>query len=70
MDEDLKRDPEGQDRQFTQLMDQVKELKEENIQLRNRLNEKDTQDKENKVCYLFGTRQTHFESSKSNSNYN
>ena len=51
VDEDLKRDPESQDRQFTQLMNQVKELKEENIQLRNRLNEKDTQDKENKVHF-------------------
>ena len=49
LDEDMKKDPECQDRQFTQLMNQVRELKEENIQLRNRLNEKDTQDKENTV---------------------
>ena len=49
----MKKDPECQDRQFTQLMNQVRELKEENVQLRNRLNEKDTQDKENTVWNYF-----------------
>ena len=55
LDEDMKKNPEHQDRQFTLLMSQVKELKEENVQLRNRLNEKDSNENENKVfvfCFL------------------
>ena len=51
LNEDLKRNPENQERQFTQLLNQVKELKEENTQLRNRLNAKDTI--ENKVSFIY-----------------